>query len=315
MTRLIALDWGTTSLRAFLIEDGRVIETRKSPHGIQKLPEPGGEAGFNAAFTEICGPWIQADPALPVVAGGMVGSAQGWREAPYVPLPAAISDIARLSVSVETDLGARLHIAPGLVQDAPGLLPDVMRGEEIQILGAVSDHPERAEASRIILPGTHSKWVRLRAGRITDFATYMTGEVFDLLSNQSLLSRLMVGAGDEADRDTAFLQGVDLASESGPGDLTRQIFSARSLGLTGRMAGNLLRDYLSGLIIGHEITSARREIEPGEALLMIGEGALCARYLAAMAHLGLPPVVRLENTAPAGLWLFARSLGLLDAAK
>ena len=129
---LVALDWGTSSLRGFLINrHGAVIAERASPHGIQNLPAPG-EDGFRTAFAELCGAWLADNPALPVVASGMVGSAQGWREAPYVTCPADASSLASLAVTVETGLGGTMRIAPGVKLDEPGQMPDVMRGEEIQ---------------------------------------------------------------------------------------------------------------------------------------------------------------------------------------
>ncbi|KAF7599381.1 MAG: hypothetical protein CGU28_01970 [Candidatus Dactylopiibacterium carminicum] len=157
ISALLALDWGTTSPRAFLLaEDGSVLESRASGHNIQNLPQAG-EAGFRQAFAAIAGSWLAGWPQLPVVAGGMVGSAQGWREAPYAECPADLDALAAQGVSVDTGLGRRMLIAPGLIHRPSDAAPDVLRGEEIQIAGALAQHAEWREHACMVLPGTHSK--------------------------------------------------------------------------------------------------------------------------------------------------------------
>ncbi|MBK1842860.1 2-dehydro-3-deoxygalactonokinase [Azospirillum sp. YIM B02556] len=321
---LIALDWGTSSLRGFLMDGGgRVLDQRANAHGIQNLPQPG-IPGFEQAFAELCGGWLAAHPGLPVVAGGMVGSAQGWAEAPYVPCPADTGTLASRAIAVDSASGVRILIAPGVTYDPPDSPPDILRGEEIQIAGVLADRPDWARDACMVLPGTHSKWVRIADGRMTRFATYMTGEVFAVLTRHSILGRLMpeaAEAGDDA-RDGAFAEGVRAAQASGPGDLTHQIFAARTLGITRRMAPELLKDYLSGLLIGHELVSglAHGEIDPdagrtdGCPLLLIGDGALCRRYVQGLGLLGVEPTARLENTAPRGLFQFAIAAGLIAPA-
>jgi len=174
---LLALDWGTSSLRAFLMAEGKVLDTRQSAHGIQHLPIAG-VPGFEKAFADIAGDWVAKWPGLPVVASGMVGSAQGWKEAPYVHCPADIQTLARQHVRVASGLGPDILIAPGVLFDEPDCLPDVMRGEEIQIAGALLNHPEWASGARMVLPGTHSKWAYIENGKIVRYATYLTGELF-----------------------------------------------------------------------------------------------------------------------------------------
>ena len=309
---LIAIDWGTSSLRGFLMDGaGRVLEERASPHGIQNLPMPG-IAGFEAAFAAVCGDWLGNRPALPVVACGMVGSAQGWKEAPYAACPADASALAAQAVKVPTGLGGSMLIAPGVKQDAPGVMPDVMRGEEIQIAGALALHPELADRARIVLPGTHSKWAVIAESRITGFATHMTGEVFALLSRHSILSRLMPenAAPSAAASQAAFAQGVAAAQESGGGELLHQIFATRTLGLLGHLPHEVLRDYLSGLLIGHELVAGLRGAA-GAKLVLIGDPGLCARYAEALALLDVSPAAILPNTAPEGLFRFARAAGLI----
>ncbi|MBY6005085.1 2-dehydro-3-deoxygalactonokinase [Salipiger bermudensis] len=310
-TALIALDWGTSSLRGFrLSASGAVLETRASGHGIQHLPEPG-EAGFEAAFSALCGDWLEGAP-VPVVAGGMVGSAQGWREVPYLACPTPLAGLHEAAERVITRAGVEILLAPGLIFEPEGGTPEVMRGEEIQIAGTLAGQPDWQAGSTIVLPGTHCKWADIRGGSVAGFATYMTGELFALLRGHSILGRLMSDAPTgESDRADAFARGIALAAEAGPGDLTRQIFSTRTLGLTGQLPGGVLADYCSGLLIGHEIVSGLRGSD-GAPIVLVGSGALCTRYAEALRQLsGQGPAAIIENPAPAGLHRFARDAGLL----
>ena len=317
---LIALDWGTSSLRGFLMDrDGGVLEQRANAHGIQNLPQPG-TAGFEQVFADVCGDWLAAQPGLPVVAGGMVGSAQGWVEAPYVPCPVDTRTLASRAIAVDSASGARVLIAPGVILNEPGAQPDIMRGEEIQIAGALADQPDWAGHACLVLPGTHSKWVRVDDGRMTHFSSYMTGEMFTVLCKHSILGRLMpdTAPADAAAADAAFAEGIQAARDSGPGDLPHQIFAARTLGITRRMAPDLLKDHLSGILIGHELVSglartgdARTGATP---LILIGEGALCRRYARGLELLGVHPAAQLGNTAPKGLFQFAVAAGLIAPA-
>lgn len=297
-SRLIALDWGSTRLRAFLLGDGgEVLATRQSDAGAATLQ---GAEAYAGALAALVGDWRAQHPALKLLACGMVGSQYGWREAPYVGCPA---DAAALAGRV-LKLDEALSIIPGLVDDAAR--PDVMRGEETQIVGALALHPELADDACLVLPGTHSKWARVKAGRVTGFATHMTGELFALLRQHSVLARLMPADGSSPASPEAFLQGVDAARDGG--GLAHQLFAVRTLGLFNKLGAEQLPDYLSGLLIGHEIAS-----EPaGTAmrLALIGDPALCARYAQALRHLGRPEPLRLDNTAPAGLWALAQTLSL-----
>ena len=316
---LIALDWGTSSLRAYLMDgEGRVLDRRSNAHGIQNLPLPGA-AGFEQVFGALCGEWLNRSPQLPVVAGGMVGSAQGWAEAPYVRCPADTAALAGSAVTVESAAGVRLLIAPGVIFDPADDTPDVMRGEEIQIAGALADNPEFSARACVALPGTHSKWVQVSDGRIVRFATYMTGELFAVLTRHSILGRLMpedTGTDSGAEtREAAFTAGVEAARNGSTGDLAHQIFAARTLGLTRRLPAEALKDYLSGLLIGNELVSGlalvRDTLASDTPLVLIGEDALCDRYVSALAVLGVRPAAKLDNTAPRGLFQFAVSAGLV----
>jgi 2-dehydro-3-deoxygalactonokinase len=296
--RLIALDWGSTRLRAFLLGDGgEVLATRQSNDGAATLK---GAEQYAAALVALVGDWREQHPQLRLLACGMVGSQYGWREAPYVRCPA---DAAALAGQV-LKLDDQLSIVPGLVDDAAQ--PDVMRGEETQIVGALALHPELAEDACLVLPGTHSKWARVQAGRVTGFATHMTGELFALLRQHSVLNRLMPADGSSPASPEAFLKGVDTAREQG--GLGHQLFAVRTLGLFKQLAPEQLPDYLSGLLIGHELASELRGRQ--SRLALVGDPALCARYAQALTHLGQPEPLLLDNTAPAGLWALAQTMNL-----
>ena len=305
----IALDWGTSNLRGYLIgADGAILEQREKPWGILSLPAPAPQGGFDQALEGVAGQWLAAHPAAPLIASGMVGSAQGWREAPYVRCPASAASLAAQLTPVRTAGGRELMIVPGILLDLPHALPDVMRGEETQVVGSLESIATGSGSVCFVLPGTHCKWVLVKDRRIEGFATYMTGEVFASLKQHSILGRLMKppsdAAQDGAGAAAAYLQALTLARESGPGDLMRHLFTVRSMNLAGRLPVTSLEDYLSGLLIGHELVSATawlgRNAGSDTPIVLIGEHALLSRYQAAFAAFGLHPA-SLGNTAAAGL--------------
>lgn len=313
---LLALDWGTSSLRGFLMAaDGAILRTRTLPYGIQKLPQPGID-GFEQAFKEVASEWLAAWPQLAIVASGMVGSAQGWKEMRYIACPADVQVLAEQAGWIESRSGARILVAPGILFAPAVAAPDVIRGEEIQIAGALALHPEARKKACMVLPGTHSKWVRVEDGRIVDFFTYMTGELYAILCQHSILGRLMPPAGPEIVED-AFIKGLKVAADGGAGDLSHQLFSTRTLGLTDRMPKEALRDYLSGLLIGNEMVSGlatmRGLLGDGDTVVMIGEAALCRRYELAFREMTSHPTAHHEDMAAIGLFRFAHAAGLIDA--
>lgn len=321
---LLGLDWGTSNLRAFLLAaDGTLLAERGSPRGIRHLAQPA-PAGFEQALDEVAGDWLRDQPGLPMVACGMVGSAQGWQEARYVDCPADLATLARQAVVIRTAHGP-LHVAPGLI-DRPaadsGRPPDVMRGEEIQIAGALALQPALAARACLLLPGTHAKWAQVRQGRVTGFRTFMTGELYAVLRRHSLLGQTMpaegagAGEGSTGSDEAAFQAGVARARQAGPGELAHQLFGSRTLGLTGQLTPQGQADYLSGLLIGHEVVAglaALRAEGDGDPppLVLIGEPALLARYAGALRALGHAPAALLGNPAPQGLHQFAQAAGLL----
>jgi 2-dehydro-3-deoxygalactonokinase len=319
---LVALDWGTTSLRAYLFDAaGNVLATRESSAGIMNLPRPAAQGGFDAAFEAACGAWLERAPGVPVIAAGMVGSAQGWLEAPYVDAPASADALVAGIVRVQTARGITLHIVPGVLQR--GELPNVMRGEETQIFGALGESGVAAEGlgqqrELIGLPGTHAKWVVVQGERIERFHTFMTGEIFAALRDHTILGRTMV---NPAHLDTdAFLRGVNIAREKGQAGPLATVFSTRTLGLTGQLSGEQQPDYLSGLLIGHELAGLDAVLAQqqtglaGHALRLIGNEALCERYRLALGQFGCTQAELVKQATERGLWRVATQAGLVKPA-
>jgi 2-dehydro-3-deoxygalactonokinase len=310
-TALISIDWGTTSARAYRhAGDGRVAEERAAPLGIQQIRD----GAFAAALASLLGDWVD-DPA-PRIACGMIGSRQGWVEAPYCDCPAALATLATMLARAP---GGTLAIVPGVTCiDAAGV-PDVMRGEETQILGAVAGATGGDAARRlIVLPGTHSKWAIVGDGRIDAFATFLTGELFAVLREHSILGRMMAStAADAGEGDAAFDCGVGRGVEASPADagLLHDLFGTRTLALFGKLAPRATGGYLSGLLIGSEIRAGRawaahHGVAGGDALL-VGAPALCARYASAFAQVGTATVTGPADAAARGLWQIARRAGLV----
>ena len=269
---LVAVDWGTSSLRgALLAEDGRVLEERSFARGILTV-----EKGHFAAVFESCfGDWMQ--DGTPCLIAGMAGSQQGWVEAPYCPCPAGFADIAAQLVWVEPHTTSRIAIVPGLSIGIDGT-PDVMRGEETQVFGALQ--LLGLNNARIVLPGTHSKWVTVSKQRVTGFSTWMTGEFYALLRQHSILARTL--PPDETTHDDeAFEQGV--ACALGGSGLLHTAFSVRTLSLFRRMASDELHSYLSGLVIGEEIKC--QQLKSGDSVVLVGADSLTAKYAQALQQL------------------------------
>jgi 2-dehydro-3-deoxygalactonokinase len=308
-THLIGLDWGTTWLRAYRFDgSGQVVESRQQPSGVLQIAAEGGApAGFERALDQACGDWMSADPACALLACGMIGSAQGWREAPYVELPASLDALARALTAVATARGAALHLIPGLV--ARGPLPEVLRGEETQVAGVIEGTGAPVDAW-IGLPGTHAKWVRVRDRRVVGFHTFMTGELFAALCAHTILGRTMRPA--PAPDLGAFDRGVAIArSPQARLGVLSTVFSARTLGLVGELESEAQADYLSGLLIGHEIAALDQLGEPLRPLVLVGDGALCERYRRALAAFGHPPAAIAAGATERGLWRIAVSAGLV----
>ncbi|MGJ7564471.1 2-dehydro-3-deoxygalactonokinase [Variovorax sp. GB1R11] len=278
MTRLIAIDWGTSSLRGALLDtDGKVLEERSDARGILTVPE----GGFPAVFETLFGDWMRLEGTRCLISG-MAGSKQGWVEAPYCACPAGRVEVGRKIIDLNVDMGAlpgaRIAIVPGLSDEHDGV-PDVMRGEEVQIFGAMAITGQSDGV--FVLPGTHNKWVTVKKGRVAGFRTYMTGEFYALLSQHSILARTLDASAplDEA----SFLEGVT-RSENGHG-LLHNAFGARTLALFERMPKQELSSYLSGLLIGEELRT--QSLQAVGEVVLIGSSALTQRYTLALRATGV----------------------------
>jgi 2-dehydro-3-deoxygalactonokinase len=269
----IAADWGTTHLRAWaMAEDGTVLAEAASDEGMGRLAP----SEFEAALLRAAGSWIEGP--VEVIACGMVGSRQGWVEAPYRAVPCAPlgGPLARARAA---DPRLSVRVVPGLKQERP---PDVMRGEETQIAGFLAAHP--GFDGVLCLPGTHSKWVHVSAGEVVSFASFMTGELFALLSERSVLRHSLAEGWDDA----AFAEALS-DSLSRPERLAGQLFGLRAGGLLGQLSGAAARARLSGLLIGAELAAAR-PYWLGREVALIGAERLTELYSEALARQGAAPL-------------------------
>jgi 2-dehydro-3-deoxygalactonokinase len=309
---LIGLDWGSSHLRAYLLNRaGAVLQVRTSEAGASRLAlEAAPDARpllFEQGLRALIADWLLA--RHPMIACGMVGSAHGWREAAYLPCPLDLRDLQRHLTHVGGSDGLELWIVPGVSFAAPGQTPDVMRGEETQICGVLGQRAQWAENVLVIMPGTHSKWVRVVDGRLTSFATRMTGELFDVLRTHSVLGR-SVAHSDQFDQD-AFEAGAIASRNTRGGDLSHLLFGVRTLQLFGTRTPAALSDYLSGLLIGHELASGLALAPHDGPLVLVGDERLCSRYRLGLRVFDRDPDAALVDSGPLGLFGLARSRGLI----
>ena len=260
-------DWGSTRLRLWRLEHGEVAERREGP-GVAGVDDPG------ATLQATLGDWATDR----IVLCGMAGARGGLHEVPYLDCPVSAGEWA--AAAAQRDLaGARLTLAAGLSCRALNGRADVMRGEETQAFGAMALAPELATETRwMLLPGTHSKWVRLQDGSLTGFRTFMTGELFALLGGSSLTLADAPPGDDDA---KGFTDGVDRALDGG--GLSGSLFEARSAQLVDGRSASWALGFVSGLLIGAEIA----EMAPQGPVTVIGEARLVARYAEALASRGV----------------------------
>lgn len=272
--RIIVVDWGTTSFRAWLVEaDGRIVDEVPDGPGMRALAR----GQFAAVCAERLAPWAEED--APIYLAGMVGAPQGWQTAPQPALPASLDTLADNLVAVD-DL-PNAYIVPGLrLEDADSGDIDIMRGEEVQIFGALALTAKRD--GLLCLPGTHSKWAWVEDGVLRRFASSMTGEVFEVMLGHSILglTARRGGAFDAA----AFDAGLDQAATAG--GLLHHLFTARTRGLYGGLAPEAVESYLSGVLIGTEIW-AMRGLFPRARVLLVCAEHLRGPYERALDRAGL----------------------------
>ncbi|MFL5144901.1 MAG: 2-dehydro-3-deoxygalactonokinase [Microvirga sp.] len=259
--RFILADWGTTRFRAYLVEGETILDRVSAAAGVSVL-RPGEHAGV---FSGHCGRWLSENPDAPVILVGMVGSREGWAVAPYAPCPADARDVARAMVPVDLGNGRQAHIVPGLLgEPAPGAY-DVMRGEETLALGSgVID-------GLVCLPGTHSKWIEMQGGRIERFASYMTGEMYALLREHSMIGRPATEPGDPA----GFALGLAAARRNGGESRSERV----------------------GLLTGDEVNGALSQFAGYETVTIVADAPRSDLYVQALDARGLRTDVRPPETA------------------
>lgn len=267
----IAVDWGTSHLRAHAMQGRQVLSVAQSDDGMGGLaPE-----GFEPALLALVAPWLRAGRTIPVIACGMVGSRQGWVEAPYRQVPCPPLGAVPVAAPVR-DARLRVHVVAGLCQASPA---DVMRGEETQVAGFLARHP--GWDGVICLPGTHSKWVHVSAGEVVSFQTFLTGELFAVLGAHSVLRHSLAG-WDEAGFDEGLSQGIER-----PERLVARLFALRAEGLLQGLTPARARARLSGLLIGAELAAARA-YWLGQRVALVGAPDLLHLYARALAALAVP---------------------------
>jgi 2-dehydro-3-deoxygalactonokinase len=276
----IAVDWGTTNLRAFAMAGDQVLAQAASDDGMGRLSRD----QFEPALLALVGEWLAPDRVTEVVACGMVGSRQGWVEAPYRAVPCTPLG-GTLAQAPARDLRVSVHVVPGLRQTSPAA--DVIRGEETQIAGFIARHP--GWDGVLCLPGTHSKWVQISAGEVVSFQTYLTGEMFELLSNGSVLRHGMGTGWDDAAFAAGLEQGV-----ARPEWLAARLFTLRAEGLLTGLDPDAARARLSGLLIGAELAAAR-PYWLGQRVGLIGASTLAGHYASALRAQSVP-VTQLDAT-------------------
>lgn len=292
----IAVDWGTTSFRAYHVSaDGKVLDERRSNDGILAVKDGAFEQALEQHLHGL-------DKGLPVVAAGMITSRQGWVEVPYVDCPAGPNELAKAIVTKTLASGRTIHFSTGLHIKSESLGHDVMRSEETQVFGGLA-----SGAAHFVTPGTHSKWIDVEEGRIVSFETYVTGESFALYRNHSILGRLMTGDGDDK---AAFARGVERAFAD-PAGLLHSLFSVRSLGLYNEVEAGALSSYLSGLLIGAEVAHATSQRKRHGRYLVLASSGIASRYLRAMHMAGLKAEMGDSLAIVAGERLIAQTAGII----
>lgn len=278
---LIAVDWGTTNLRAYRLDDaGHILESRSAPKGVAVASD------FEETLKTVLADWWS--PSVFIIMCGMIGSTRGWAEVPYQACPVSRADLSQHLYAVKKNI----FIVPGVSMHSSQHL-DVMRGEETQIFGAARD-------GLFCLPGTHSKWASVQDQRIVDFSTYMSGELFKVISTDTILAMPGVPQIKNAE---AFLQGVQQAQKEAA--LSALLFTARSSMLFKLLAKEHVHSYLSGLLIGSELKYALRSVH--EKIYIVAEDSLAHLYEQALTHLNREAkVLNAEEITVQGLFKIAK---------
>ena len=289
----IAGDWGTTNLRLYLCQykssqSLNILATQTGP-GVSQVSN-----NFEQIFFDLAGDWLEEHGPMPVILSGMVGSNIGWQAAPYIDCPASAEQIVRGRTAFQAR-DIEFSIISGLKTLNPLGTPDLMRGEELQLLGWIrtATGPEADMAQLVVLPGTHNKWALVKGGKIETFVTALTGELYALLQNHSVL----IGNTESADFSAdIFLQGVKVATTLEPGQLLQALFATRSRQVTGELSELYASSYLSGLLIGSDVVGSlalmEKRMDGISSVDLIGDSALSHCYQLALESVGVKAELR-----------------------
>lgn len=266
----LIIDWGTTNFRAFAMgEGGSLINKTEHPLGLLQVKD----GQFSLSLKTVLEDWLGDYQHLPIFMAGMIGSAQGWVNTPYVETPVTINQLAKKSHQFQLPWGALATIIPGVSYQSSGNI-DVMRGEEVQLFGLQA--LERENDFVALFPGTHCKHMHINANKLSSFTTFMTGELFSILLNHSILG---TGLPNQKESLNAFKKGI---SESTKKPLTNQLFYTRTHRLFGDINETEVSEYLSGLLIGEELKTLTTK-----NIYLVGDNELCCRYQKACQILGI----------------------------
>lgn len=274
--RLVAIDWGSSKFRAFLLDDTyQILESIETHEGVLHTQQAPREI-----FYKHCQQWLTEYPDTIVLMCGSVGGNLGWINTRYVACPLSIEDLINRAVSVENRHNTTIKIIPGVTGKSLSGTNDVMRGEEVQVFGAL-DIINQNDAL-ICLPGTHCKWVTVKSSRIVDFTSFMSGEFYQIAREKSSISNVV----DESkfDRDS-FLEGI--ATTEKTGGFLHHLFSARANSLIGTNSYKSISSYISGIIIGSEIKEALKIFNSFTHLILVCNEALAVNYTCAFEHYGI----------------------------
>lgn len=302
-------DWGTSNLRLYLCEyretgPALILETLTGP-GVSQV-----QGDFEETFFKLADGWIADKGPLPIILSGMVGSTIGWKEAAYLQCPADVNQIAEGRLAFEAR-GLEISIIAGLRTINPLGCQDVMRGEELQLLGWMHANATDDKTPRLFaLPGTHNKWVLLHNGRVENFLTALTGELFALLRNHSVL---ISDRNAEGFSEQAFFQGVEAVERLGDAHLLHALFATRSRQVVGEFSAIEGTSFLSGLLVGSDVIGALRLFVNTTAeftsVTLLGEESLNRYYRLVLERLGVQVLTPdVADIAIAGYAAIFRSL-------
>lgn len=290
----VGVDWGSSSFRAYLFdEQGSLLAQVSADKGIREIQPPTAEQYENVLF-ELIGDWL-SDGDI-VLLSGMITSRSGWLETPYLACPVDVTTIAASAQCINTR-NVQLRFLPGIKQEDP--TPDVMRGEELQLLGAANPQG----ASTIILPGTHSKWAAMRGTELSRFRTVITGELFEVILNNSLLGAIFTSSSFD---ENSFLEGVQLGHETTT--LVSDLFTLRSSVLLDHANSDVQHSRLSGMLIGNEIREGLQLVEAEGDVVLVGAHSLCSLYQLAFDRIGINAILYTDVAAVSGFQQVALSL-------